>query len=269
MTEAMLERYLERIGCKVDARPSADDLFALQRAHLLSIPYENLDIFYGNGTVTVLDEESLFNKMVNGPRGGYCFELNGLFACLLRALSYDVTEFFGRWHRGESDPYPMRRHRVMKVVLDGESYLVDAGVGSACPLAPLYFRENIIQERNGANYRIVRDPVLGFAVQFETAAGFSNFYSFSEDPHLPQDFVYAHYYCSTFPDSPFRKHLFAHRYTEHGRNSIMDEPNEDGTFRQVLRVAIPGGMEEMVITGELELQDALRRHFGIQLPRKV
>ena len=81
-------RYLERITYHGSREPILPILQALHEAHLLAVPFENLDIFLGRAIV--LDEASLWSKIIEQHRGGFCYELNGLFALLLRALGFQV-----------------------------------------------------------------------------------------------------------------------------------------------------------------------------------
>src|SRR5919109_1202974 len=84
-----IQAYLDRIGYRGPLEPTAETLRALHVAHLLGVPFENLNI--GMGWPIVLDEAALFDKIVVRRRGGFCYELNGLFAALLRELGFDVT----------------------------------------------------------------------------------------------------------------------------------------------------------------------------------
>ena len=104
-------------------RRSASHSALLQKLHLAHcthIPYENRDMI--RGIPTSLEEKALFHKIVEQGRGGLCFELNGCFGYLLRALGYRVTDYAGRYLRGEKE-ISMRRHRVMKVeATDGTNF---------------------------------------------------------------------------------------------------------------------------------------------------
>src|SRR5215216_6410072 len=81
--------YLDRINYHGAIDPTAAALRELHRAHLLAVPFENLDIHLGRPIV--LEQQALFAKIVTRRRGGFCYELNGLFALLLRDLGFDVT----------------------------------------------------------------------------------------------------------------------------------------------------------------------------------
>src|SRR6266540_1131840 len=84
-----IQAYLCRIHYRGGLAPTAAILRELHRAHLLTVPFENLDIHLGRPIL--LDQEALFDKIVTRRRGGFCYELNGLFALLLRELGFDVT----------------------------------------------------------------------------------------------------------------------------------------------------------------------------------
>ena len=84
-----LAAYLARI--RLGARPTLDHygLAAMQRAHRLAIPFENLDIRLGRGVA--IDSDAVFAKLVTAKRGGYCFEQNRLFADALDALGFTAA----------------------------------------------------------------------------------------------------------------------------------------------------------------------------------
>lgn len=84
-----IEAYLHRIHYNGSLEPTFQLLSVLQEAHLLAVPFEILDIHLGRKIL--LEEEALFHKIVEQQRGGFCYELNGLFALLLRTLGYKVT----------------------------------------------------------------------------------------------------------------------------------------------------------------------------------
>lgn len=89
MAEVDSDRYLHRIGYHGAGGPTLANLAALQRAHLETVPFENLDIYYGPGVG--LDTETAVHKVVERRRGGWCFELNSAFAALLESLGFEVT----------------------------------------------------------------------------------------------------------------------------------------------------------------------------------
>jgi N-hydroxyarylamine O-acetyltransferase len=258
-----VDRYLHRIGYEGSQAPVLATLDAVQKAHLTSVPYENLDLLYRRPCS--LATEALYDKIVNRRRGGYCFELNGLFAWLLRQMGFQVTEFFGRWLIGEPLAMPKRRHRILRVDLPEGRFLADAGVGRVCPLTPLCFEPDVIQEREGVRYRILADPLHGWLVQVESEQDFINFYSFTEEPQQAIDFAYPHYYCATHPDSPFLVKTLVHLLTPQGRNSVVDafDP-ETGMKARLFRIGQgEGQVREFLARTEEEFFAGLRDYFGI------
>src|SRR5262249_48688823 len=94
MDETTVAAYLDRIGA---TRPPVLDgaaLGALHRAHLLTVPFENLSIHLAEPIS--LAEGDLADKIVTRRRGGFCYELNGTFALLLEALGANVVRAAAR-----------------------------------------------------------------------------------------------------------------------------------------------------------------------------
>ena len=199
------QAYLERIRYNGPMEPTREALFALQRAHLYAVPYENLDILAGKPLS--LSEDALFDKIVTRKRGGYCFELNELFGRLLRALGYTVTDLFARFLKGE-EGVPMRRHHVLLVSIPGneeEAWVCDVGVGSGSPTEPVLLERSIEQERDGEVYRFVTEPFLGWVLEEQKRGVWGPVYSFTLERQLPVDFVAASFFCEKAPESIFNK----------------------------------------------------------------
>lgn len=222
-----VKQYAARIGVELpeEIRPDYNLLRRLHFAHCTTVPYENLDIL--RGVPLSLDIDRLFEKVVEQRRGGYCFELNGLFAWLLRRLGYGVREYAGRFLRHEEE-IPMRRHRVLAVKTeDGAVYLCDVGTGQAAPRWPILLREGMEQRQFGECYRFERDGFLGWVLTELHEGEWRDAYSFTEEAQLPVDFEAVNFYCQYSPDSIFNKQEKFALKTIHGRITL------DGhTFRE-------------------------------------
>ncbi|PWL37748.1 acetyltransferase [Flagellimonas aquimarina] len=137
--------YLKRINYHKKVEIDVTTLFELQRAHLLSVPFENLDIHYNNKIV--LDMDIIFDKIVVRKRGGFCYELNGLFHALLKEIGFNVCIISARVH-SEKDQYGKENdHMAILATIGMEQFLVDVGFGkfSFKPL-PLKLNEALLDD---------------------------------------------------------------------------------------------------------------------------
>ncbi len=151
MTPGIFDAYLRRLGAPAPAAPSAEGLFALQRAHLERIPYENIDIQLGRPPG--ISPELSAGRFAAG-RGGYCFHLNGAFAALLEHLGYDVTRHVGGVYEETGAQDVNGNHLALTVRIGADAYLVDVGLGDG-PHEPLPLREGEY-EQGGFSYRLER-----------------------------------------------------------------------------------------------------------------
>lgn len=240
-----VKQYFDRIGLVMpDAIvPDSALLRELQFAHCTTIPYENLDIL--RKIPLSLDEDALFDKVVVKRKGGFCFELNGLFAWLLRKLGYKVTEYAARYLRGEST-VPMRRHRVMKVEATDGVWICDVGIGEVCPRYPIRFVEGEEQQQFDECYRLDKDGFLGWVLMDLHHGEWRQFYSFTEEPQLNVDYIAPMFYCEKHPDSPFihqemfslktakgRITLDGHLYKEFEDGSVMARELSDEELPEI------------------------------------
>jgi arylamine N-acetyltransferase len=158
-----LDQYLARIGLKAPPEPTAEGLALLQRAHRLSIPFENLDVILGRGIA--IDSASVFAKLVTARRGGYCFEHNRLFGDALDALGFVHRPLLARVWLGIQGPPPPRTHTLSLVTIDGRDWIADAGFGgSYAPPMPLADGESA-SAPDGAQFRLMRDPLHGWMLE--------------------------------------------------------------------------------------------------------
>lgn len=128
MTPAMLDAYFARIGYDGPRTADLSTLRALHRAHVLTIPFENVTVQLGGEPS--MDPGAVFAKLVEQRRGGWCYEHNGLFGRALAALGFDVTRLAGGVMREVAGEAMVGTHLALKVVIDGQPWLADVGFGS-------------------------------------------------------------------------------------------------------------------------------------------
>ena len=121
------ELYLERMGFRESTEPGLESLTQLQEAHLLNIPFENLDIHYG--IPIELDIDKIYQKIIIDKRGGFCYELNGLFYELITAIGFKAKRVSARVFNKEKGYGPEFDHLAIIVDISGVEYLSDVGFG--------------------------------------------------------------------------------------------------------------------------------------------
>lgn len=192
----------------------------------------NLDIL--ERKALSLDLQDLYHKIVLRQRGGYCFELNALFGCLLRELGYTVTDLVARFWRDGADLPPMRRNHVLKVEAEGINYLCDVGVGGIVPCRPISLIEGLVQQQGEEFYRLENDPYYGWALCEQKDKGWNRIYSFTEEPQLQKDYIFASFWCEHAPDSIFNKHPIVAIRTSEGRHTLADREFRTFTTKEPL-----------------------------------
>ena len=191
-----LDAYLRRLG--LSRQPSPADL---HRAHVTAIPFENLDPH--RGVPVSLDLDALQGKLVDGGRGGYCFEHNLLLAAALRALGAEVEPLLARVRLGRPDGTPRpRTHLVLRVRVGGELWLADAGFGGGTLLEPIAFEPGGVHVQSGWCFRLVRDGAE-HVLEIGDADGFTQLYGFTLEPVPHVDIEVSNWFTCSHPRSPF------------------------------------------------------------------
>ncbi|MFC9294461.1 arylamine N-acetyltransferase [Streptomyces sp. NPDC057011] len=252
MTTGIFADYLRRLGVTGPHTPSVEGLFALQRAHLERVPYENIDIQLGRPPG--IDPE-LSARRFGAGRGGYCFHLNGGFAALLASLGYDVTHHLGGAYE-EADAREVNgNHLALTVRVGGEAYFVDAGLGDG-PYEPLPLREGSY-EQGGFGYRLERLDGAEPGWTFHNVGGPFPVMNFLSAPVTMADFAEEHRRLSTAEDSPFIRTLALLRRDATGIDLLRG--------RVLSRIDPDKGPVERELGGAEEFFDAVEGVFGREL----
>lgn len=250
-----LEAYLRRIEYDGPREPCAASLRGLHRQHLFTVPFENLDILLK--TSIRLEGPLLYEKIVGRRRGGFCYELNGLFCELLTGLGFQVCMLSARVCRENSSLGPEFDHMLLKVELE-EPWLVDVGFGDSF-VNPIPFRSGGADEMNGRRYFV---EAAGDEWQLLRAdeGGRVPLYCFRDMPRQLADYAEMCWFHQTSPESHFTKNWICSKATPDGRVTLA-------TMRLI--ITREGAREETVLTTQVELRRCLRDQFGIQLLESV
>ena len=244
-----VKAYLKRINYYGPLDATAETLRELQLAHLRAVPFENLSIHVHEAIV--LDDETLFGKIVERRRGGFCYEVNGLFAALLRALGFDVTMLSAEVahpNGGFSQPFD---HMVLMVRLE-QRWLVDVGFGDSF-LEPLQIDTTSEQIQGEQSFRIVPDG--GYLVVLRRdGEQWKPQYRFTLEPHELVDYEEMCRYHQTSPQSHFTQNRICSRVTPDGRITLSG---------MRLIVTSKNGRQERTIASQDEYEELLRGQFGV------
>jgi N-hydroxyarylamine O-acetyltransferase len=255
-TALNIQAYLDRIGFDRIRHggalaPSAEMLRALQVAHLQAVPFENLSIHAGQPIV--LDPDALFEKVVGRRRGGFCYELNGLFATLLRALGFEVDLLSAGVARPGGAFGPDFDHMTLGVNL-AEPWLADVGFGDSFR-EPLRLDERGEQIQGDRAYRIDEDGSHLILQQRQGAEGaWEPQYRFTRRPHELPDYAGMCLYHQTSPQSHFTQKRVCSLAMPEGRVTLSD-----------LRLITTrdGARQERLLQSEEEHAATLRELFGV------
>ena len=243
--------YLDRLNIRQIEEANYSFLEKLQLAHLTTVPFENIDI--RQGRKIILDEESLFNKIVLNRRGGFCYELNLLFNWLLCRLDYDTSLVSGRVYLMSEDRFtPDFDHMALIVHLD-KPYLVDVGFGDSFR-KPIAMPDGTVEDVSG-RYRleIFNSDHDSYIIKKLEQGKWRPVYSFTTHPRQMADFAEMCRYNQTSPESHFTQKTICTIATEKGRITLSDDS----------LTIIHGETKLMETISPPEVDGILHKYFGL------
>lgn len=252
-----VKAYLQRINYQGSLALTAETLRGLQVAHLLAVPFENLSIHAGQAIV--LEDDALFDKIVARRRGGFCYELNGLFAALLRALGFDVLMLSAGVANAEGEFGPDFDHMALLVKLE-QRWLVDVGFGDSFR-EPLLLDERGEQAQDERSFRLVADGAHLILMQREHGGEWKAEYRFTLQPYDYADYAGMSRYHQTSPQSHFTSGRVCTRATPDGRVTLSE--------MRLITTAKGSGRQERMLASEEEYAAILREQFGIEMTSAV
>jgi len=247
-----VESYLRRIGYDGPREPSLETLRELHRQHLFTVPFENLDIALG--IPVVLEPGRLYDKIVGRHRGGFCYELNGLFYELLSALGFRVSMLSACVRRDDGGFGPEFDHMLLKVELP-EPWLADVGFGESF-VDPLALKPGAQASEDGHVFGVAPANGLWELYRHDSDGVQVPLYRFSDIPHQLSEYNAMCQYHQTSPESSFTRR----------RICTMARPDGRVTLAGMRLIETENGeREERLLTTEAELRDCLRGQFGVEL----
>jgi N-hydroxyarylamine O-acetyltransferase len=249
--------YSRRIGYRGEVAPTMAVLKSLIEHHTRSVPFENLDVLLGRPIE--LSPEALERKIVHNRRGGYCFEQNGFLLHVLEAIGFKVAPISARVRlvapRGVT---PARTHCFLRVEIDGESWLVDVGIGAFSPTVPLRLVADQEQATLHEPRRITFEEGKYFHQQ-RLGDSWSDVCEFTLEEMPLIDRELGSWFTSTHPNSPFRNALMIARAGPNGERFSLQ--NSEFTHRRGSEI-----LSKKQISDPDELLAVLAGDFGLSFP---
>lgn len=245
-----LQDYFKRIGLSSDVKADIAGVTEMMRCQLFTVPFENLDVQAGK--VVSLVPEEIVEKILHRNRGGYCYEINGLFAMALEALGIPYQFVAAR-------PmfYPVKRpktHMAIVLKVDGAEWLCDLGFGSYGIRAPMRLDLTGVEVRQDFDtFLLGKSNEREFLLQALVDGEWANQYAFDLSPQDWIDFVPANYLNSTHPDAVFVQKLLVVLHDPAGRTIL---------FGDMLKTIRNGTVEKQTIAPEV-CASILADRFGL------
>jgi N-hydroxyarylamine O-acetyltransferase len=247
MNHDQVQKYIQRIKINHIQGVDSDTLKKLQKQHLLNVPFENLDIH--SGIPIKIDTDKFF-------RGGFCYELNGLFNELLIALGFSTKLISARVANSEGGFGNEFDHMAIITRIDSDEWLVDVGFGEFSQW-PLKLVEDIVQKDPRGDFVIEKyDDVYIVVKKLLDKRATENQYIFSlEERRLPEFEEMCNYHQSS-PESHFTQNEMCSIALPEGRITLTNK---------FLKITKDGNVTEENIKGEEDFRDKLAAVFGIEI----
>ena len=249
--ESFVRAYFERINYHGSTDVSVKTLHDLHAAHTLNIPFENLDVYLGRPIL--LDQDSLYEKIIVNKRGGDCFEMNGLFSLVLKTLGFKVTDLLARGTR-DGINYHAKTHQVLLVEVDGEKWMCDVGYGNDGIMTPLLLKVGLEQKQIANTYRFGWHEKYGYVLHKEEENNFMPMYAFTLEECTFDDLLMSNHFTSTFPGAFFTMVKVCTMPTPDGRLTL---------FNDMFKILKNGQVTERKLTTEEEFKEVLREYFKL------
>lgn len=244
LSEAMnTKHYLCRLQFSGSTEPTLPLLQTLQKQHLLNIPFENWHIH--DGIPITLDSQSLFAKIVEQQRGGFCYELNGLFYELLKELGFAARLVSARVYAASTDSYGAEfDHMAIVVALAEQEYLVDVGFGEFA-LQPLTITPDRVQHDKRGDF-LLQQHDDNYIVYKKSDEKFLPEYKFDRCARSIDDFSEMCHYHQTSPQSHFTQKRLLSLATENGRLTLSGNDLTIREGNQTTEILLSGDVDSII-----------------------
>jgi N-hydroxyarylamine O-acetyltransferase len=246
-----LQKYLNRIRYEGKTEANFQTLSGLMKHQLCSVPFENIDV--EDGKIVSLKPEDIVEKIVEQKRGGYCYELNGLFCMALEKIGFKYKMLAARPMFNYSQRRP-KTHMVLAVAVEDEEWICDLGYGGYGLREPVSIDKLGIGVQQGDDeFLLTQVTATEYLLQIKIDGKWTELYSF--EPHQQEwvDYTLANYFNSTSPDTIFTKKRLSIIQKPSGRVFLVDDE---------LKIIDNGATLIRVVPKE-DRSAVLKEYFGI------
>ncbi|KAL1524982.1 hypothetical protein AB1Y20_019858 [Prymnesium parvum] len=259
----MLPAYLRRIGLSSPPKADLPSLSRLMAAHSATIPFENCDVVLRRPIS--MEIADVVRKLVDGGRGGYCFEQNTLLRQVLEEVGFHVTPLLCRVRWGKPDdadgPNTTFTHMALKVKLEAGEFLVDVGFAGINSIAPVALGVDAPQSLPEGEFRVVAGRPGYDVLQLLVKGEWRSLYTWQDVPAPLVDQECSNWYSCTFPKARFTTSFFVCRVIGDERHHILND-----VYATRKGHGFDAVVESTQIRDKAHLLELLDSVFGLSFP---
>jgi len=248
-----IQPYLKRINFKKLVDTSLNTLFELQKAHIKNVPFENLDIHYNKEIK--LDVDTIYRKIVHNKRGGFCYELNGLFYSLLKTIGFNVKMISAKVHK-KNDIYGKEFDHLATIArVNNQDYLVDVGFGKFA-FEPLVMKMNVLLTDDFGKFQFNKFDENYFKINELVDGKLIPQYIFKTIPRKLSNFEAMCTFHQTSSESHFTAKKVITIFTGKERVTLNDN---------LLKITTNGKVDELHFKETKKFNELLKKYFNIEM----
>lgn len=247
-----LQQYLKRINFSGEIKLNLDGIKKLMQSQIFSVPFENIDVQAGK--IISLIGDDIVTQIVDKNRGGYCYQINGIFSLMLQEIG--IPHYYIAVRPLVNPGQNAKTHLAIIATIENEDYLIDLGFGGNSIREPLKLSETGIEiKQNFDTFTLVKTEENEFLLQILIDKEWSNLYSFDLNPQRWIDFKPANHYNYSHPDSPFTQKLIVVLQNPLGKKILLKNAVK----------SVKNGVTEIISFEDNQLNSILETEFNLKV----
>lgn len=247
-----LQQYLNRINFSGEIKLDLAGIKKLMQSQLFSVPFENIDVQAGK-TISLIGDD-IINQIVTKNRGGYCYQINGIFSLLLQEIG--LPHYYIAVRPLVNPGQNPKTHLAIIATIEGEEYLIDLGFGGNSIREPLKLSQAGTEiQQDFETFTLVKTEEDDYLLQIKIGNEWSNLYSFDLTPQRWIDFKPANHYNYSHPDSFFTQNLIVVLQNPLGKKIV---------FKNAVK-SVTNGVTEIIPFEDNQLDTLLKTEFNLSI----